>query len=52
MRQFHLLDGLIQEVDSEDEVEMEDNSPCLGVDFSELITLSDSEQEEVMGVEE
>ena len=36
---------LMEESDSEEE-EMEDNSPGLGVDFSELITLSDSEEEE------
>ena len=45
-------DDLMQESDSEDEAEMEDNSTGLGVDFSELITLSDSEEEEVMVVEE
>ena len=47
---------LMQESDSGEEVVMEDNSPGLGVDFSELIALSDSEEEEeeeeVMIVEE
>ena len=45
---------LMEESDSDDEAEeMEDNSPGLGVDFSELIALSDSEEEEeVMTFEE
>jgi len=44
-RSVNLMD-LMEESDSEDEEEMEDNSPGLGVDFSELIALSDSEEEE------
>ena len=55
-RSANLMD-LMQESDSDEEVVMEDNSPGLGVDFSELIALSDSEEEEeeeeeVMIVEE
>ena len=52
-RSANLMD-LMEESDSDDEeVQLEDNSPCLGVDFSELIALSDSEEEEeVMIVEE
>ena len=44
-RSVTLMD-LMEESDSDDEEEMEDNSPGLGVDFSELIALSDSEEEE------
>ena len=44
-RSANLMD-LMQESDSDEEVVMEDNSPGLGVDFSELIALSDSEEEE------
>lgn len=52
-RSVNLMD-LMEESDSDDEAEkMEDNSPGLGVDFSELIALSDSEEEEeVMMIEE
>ena len=53
VRQFPLLDDLMQDSDSEDEAEKEDNSPGLGVDFSELIAITDSEEEEeVMMIEE
>ena len=46
--------GLMEESDpDEEEVQMENNSPGLGMDFSELIPLSESkEEEEVMIVEE
>jgi len=52
-RSVNLMD-LMEESDSDDEEEMEDNSPGLGVDFSELIALSDSEEEdeEIIMVEE
>ena len=43
---------LCRSQDSEDESEMEDNSTGLGMDSSELIKLSDSEEEEVTVVEE
>ena len=53
-RSANPMDLLMEDSDSDDEeVQMEDNSPGLGVDFSELIALSDSEEEEeVMIVEE
>ena len=50
-----ILRDLMQESDFDEEVEMENiSSPGLGVDFSELIALSHSgeEEEEVMIVEE
>ena len=51
-RSVTLMD-LMEESDSDEEEEMEDNSPGLGVDFSDLITLSDSEEdEEIIIVEE
>merc|ERR1719383_518085 len=53
VRQFSLLDDLMLESDSDEEAEIDDNSPGLGVEFSELIVISDSEEEEeVMMVEE
>ena len=51
VRQFSLLDDLMLESDSDEEAEIDDNSPGLGVDFSELIAISDSEEEEVMMVD-
>ena len=46
VRQFPQLDDLIQGSDSDSEADMEDSSPGLDVDFSDLITISDSEEEE------
>ena len=46
VRQFPQLDDLMQGSDSDSEADMEDSSPGLDVDFSDLITISDSEEEE------
>ena len=48
VRQFPQLADLMQgsDSDSDSEADMEDSSPGLGVDLSDLITISDSEEEE------
>ena len=40
------------ESDSDEEAEIDDNSPGLGVDFSEIAISDSEEEEEVMMVEE